>query len=85
MEMVDSNDSAVPAVPTAFPTLMLCLPPYHCHLARRLQPFHLDLALSAVAPVFVILQLNICIILYRRAVTLNNLEITASKECSYLL
>ena len=83
--MVYSSASAVQAVHAAISTLMLCLPPYHHYLARRPQPFLLDLALSAVAPTSVILRLNVCTILYKRAVTLNHLEITASEECSYLL
>lgn len=85
MKMAYSSAFAVQAVRAAIYTLMLCLPPYHHHLARSLQPFLLDLALGAVVPASVIVRLNVCTVLYKRSVTLNHLEITASKERSYLL
>lgn len=80
MKMVYSSASAVQAVHAAVYTLMLCLPPYHHHLARNLQPFLLDLALGAVVPASVIVRLNVCATLYKRSVTLNHLGITASEK-----
>lgn len=83
--MVYSSASAAVAVHAAICTLMLRLPPHHHHLATSLQPFLLNLALGAVVPASVILRLNVCTILYKWSVTLNQLDITASEECSYLL
>lgn len=73
------------AVHTAISVLLLFLPPYHQQLPRRLQPFLLDLALSALTYASVILILNICSVLHKRAITLDHLEIPANEECSYLL
>lgn len=85
MEMVHSSASAVQAVHADIFTLRLGLPAYHHHLAKKTQPSLLDLALSAVAPASVVLRLIVFPILYKRAVTLNHLEIMASEECSYVL
>lgn len=84
MEIVYSNISAVQALHFAIFILQLFLPPYHHQLSRRLQPFFLDLVLSALTSASVILMLNICTALHKRAVTLD-WEIPANEECSYIL
>lgn len=84
MEIACSNVPAEQAVHTAISILLLFLPPYHHQLPRRLQPFLLDLALSALTSASVILLLNVCTVLHKRAITLDHLEITANEECSYL-
>lgn len=85
MEIVYSNVSAVQAVHPAISILLLFLPPYHHQLPRRLQHFLLDLALSAFTSASVILMLNVCTALCKRAIILDHLEIPANEECSYLL
>lgn len=78
--MLYSSASAVLAVHAAISTFILCLPLYHCHLARR--PFLLDLAF---APASVILRLYVCTILYKSAEALNHWETAASEKFMYSL